>query len=334
MTLLAPNWLGLLLLVPLALALMLIGRALSSAALRRFGDRVLLQELLDPPSRLRRACRAALLLCSLGAIAVALARPAWNPTPSTVTRTGRDVVFLIDVSRSMLAPDLRPNRLERAKLAIGDVLDEARGDRVAIIAFAGTAVIKCPLTTDYAFARLALDELDTNSVSRGGSLIGDAIRTALDELFGDDGDTDPEARFRDIFLITDGEDQESFPIQAAQAAGERGVRIVAIGLGAASGTPIPTAEGFLEFEGEVVRSSLDADTLERVASASRDGLYLNVATGTIELDRIYRALVRRAERREIEAVQVLRYQEGFQLLLALALACLLLEPLIGERRRG
>ena len=303
-------------------------------ALARFAEWDLVERLSRSLSPVRRRWKAALVLTACALIVIGLARPAWNPKPRTVHRRGRDVVFILDVSKSMLAEDLKPNRLERAKLAIKDCLDVLQGDRVGLVIFAGTAVVKCPLTLDYGFFRMMLDDVSVNSVSRGGTMIGDAVRKALDEVFDD-----RERKYKDIVLITDGEDHDSFPVQAAEEAGQRGIRIIAVGLGDENrGEPIPVTDArghktFLTYNGKRVLTKLDADTLRRMANASTGGKYLPVATGTIDLGTVYANLIASAEKRELEAKTITRYEEKFQIFLALAFVLLGFEPLIGERRR-
>ncbi|MFW5652904.1 MAG: vWA domain-containing protein, partial [Planctomycetota bacterium] len=288
----------------------------------------------------RRILKGLLLACALGLMCFGLARPQWNPQPEEITRVGRDVCFVLDVSRSMQAEDLAPNRLDRAKLWINDVAGILEGDRVALIAFAGTSVVKCPLTHDYGFFRLALEETDMQSVSRGGTLIGDVVRVALRDVFDvDEDDTEREARHRDIILITDGEDHESLPVEAAQVAGEAGVRIIAIGIGDPDvGTPIPLDDGagrpqYLTYEGEIVQSRLDAEMLAEMARATPDGVFLSVATGDIALDEIYRDLVQDAEQKTLAEGTVMRYDEKFQIFLGLGLTLLIMETLISDSRR-
>jgi Ca-activated chloride channel family protein len=302
--------------------------------LARFIDAGLLPAMSRGVSLARHALRGVCTILALGLVVLALARPQWGRIDREVKKEGRDVCFLIDVSKSMLAEDLAPNRLERAKLWVQDVLTAARTDRVAIVAFAGEAVVKCPLTHDYAFAATALHDLSTDSVSRGGTLIGDGIRLCLSEVFGDD------PSFKDIILITDGEDHESFPVDAAKAAGEAGVRILAIGLGDESaGRPIQITDPrtgqrtVVKHKGETVMTRLDAATLREVAAASRDGVYLNVATGTIDLDQVYKRLIGQAERKELESTQHEQYEDRFQIFLAGALACLVVAHLIRARGR-
>ena len=246
------------------------------------------------------------------------------------------MVILLDTSRSMLAEDIKPSRLERSKIAIGDLLEVLAGDRVAIITFAGNATVKCPLTQDYAFVRMALADISTESTSRGGTQIGDAIRKAADEVF------DKQSReYKDLILITDGEDHDSFPVQAAQKAAKDGVRIIAIGLGDdATGSRIPITgpngqATFLKYKGQEVWSKLDSDTLREVAYATEGGKYLSVAPGTtMDLGRIYQDLIASAEGRELESMTMMKYDEKFQIFIGLAIVLLMSEVLVSERKRA
>lgn len=328
------DWLHMVWLAPAVMALSVLAIARREAAVRLFIDAGLIPMLNAQAGRARLVVKAMLCAAALGLIAVALARPQWNPRPREVMRKGRDVCFLIDVSRSMLAEDLAPTRLERAKLWVRDVLTQASGDRVALVAFAGAPVVKCPLTHDYGFMRSALTDLSPESVTLGGTAIGDAVRIAIDEVF------DPsDPRFKDIILITDGEDHESFPVEAAKAAGAAGIRIIAIGIGDEAGSPIPVTDArgqrtFLkDSSGQTVLSKLGSQTLRDMALASSDGVYLHVATGDIELDKVYATLVRKAEQKEMEASHSVIYDEQFQMFLAAALGLLILECLISERAR-
>ena len=227
--------------VPMLLALGLIALALRRSAIRRFFADSSNRSWARSGSSALRASKFILASLAAAAIVLALARPGFDPKPKKVQRTGRDVVFVIDVSRSMLAQDVRPSRLERAKLGVRDVLDAAEGDRIGIVAFAGAAVLKCPLTTDYSFVRLSLDDTTPDSIGRGGTAIGEAVRFATSQLVPDD-DSAKDGRARTIFLITDGEDHESDPVEAAKEAAKKGVRIVTMGIGSElSGAPVPAA---------------------------------------------------------------------------------------------
>ncbi|OGS38109.1 MAG: hypothetical protein A2506_08505 [Elusimicrobia bacterium RIFOXYD12_FULL_66_9] len=235
----------------------------------------------------------------------------------------------------MLAEDLAPNRLEQAKLAIMETVDRLRGDRVGLVVFAGTAVVKCPLSLDYGFFRTALEGISTDSVSRGGTMLGDALRTVLRDIFDHQ-----DKQYKDVILITDGEDHESAPLEAAQTAAEQGVRLIIIGLGdEKEGQRIPVLDeqgrkAFLKYQGQEVWTKLDADTLRAMAKATPGGRYLPVATGTINLGEVYQDLIASADKRELEAKTIEQYEEKFQLFVAAALALLILEGLVAERRQG
>ncbi len=329
----SPDWLLSLWAAPVLALIALWALSRRAAQIRRFIDVSLLPRVVPGLSFGRPLTRAFLLIAALAFVGVALARPQWNPRPQEVIRKGRDVCFLIDVSRSMLAEDLAPNRLERAKLWVLDAMSVLRGDRVAIVPFAGTAVVKCPLTHDYGFARMALADLSPTSVARGGTLIGDALRAVLSEVFETD-----EPSFRDVILITDGEDHESFPVEAAKALGEAGIRLIAIGVGdETQGRPIPITDDQgrqrpLTYQGQTVQSRLDGQTLREMVNATPGGTYFNVATGTIELDKVYKRLIQQAEQKEMAGLQQMRYDERFQIFLAAALLLLLLEGFINDRR--
>lgn len=321
-------------LVPLLVLIYCYDRHKRKQALLAFADAELLSKINISISHARRRWKMFWVILSMILIIFALTRPGWNPKPKKLERRGRDVVFVVDVSRSMLAEDLRPNRLERAKIALLDCLERLNGDRVALVAFAGTAVVKCPLTLDYGFFRMMVEQLSVNSINRGGTMIGDALRKVLEDVFDQQ-----EKRFKDIILITDGEDHDSFPLHAAEEAGRRGVRLLAIGLGDENqGMRIPVTDdkgnqSFLMYQGREVWSKLDADTLRKMVNATSEGKYLNVATGTIDLGDVYMKLVASAEQRELESQTVKRYEEKFQIFLVLAFILLFIEPFLSERKR-
>ncbi|OQC13987.1 MAG: von Willebrand factor type A domain protein [Lentisphaerae bacterium ADurb.Bin082] len=335
----SPIWqslpmLHLLWLLPAFCLLFVYAGAARQRALRRFAESEMLSRLLAKVSPARRRWKQALWLLALASLILALARPCWNPVAQEVKRQGRDVVFVLDVSRSMLADDLKPNRLERAKLAINDCLEVLEGDRVGLLVFAGTSLLRCPLTLDYGFFRLMLADVDPTTVSRGGTKIGDALRKVMSDVF------DSQVRqCKDVVLITDGEDQDTFPVEAAQKLGEEGIRLLAIGLGDENqGTPIMVTDEqgqrtFLMDKGEMVRSRLDGDTLREMVAKTPGGKYLPVGTGNFDLGSIYRSLIATAEQRELESQTIERYEEKFQVFLGLSLVFLLVEGALGERKR-
>ncbi len=320
--------------LPVLLGLFIYGLHRKKELLEKFINTGLHQKLLfiNP---VRSRWKAALILIGFGLLVIGLARPAWNLQETTVKRTGRDVVFVLDVSKSMLAEDLAPNRLERAKLAIGDVVETLQGDRIGLVVFAGSAAVKCPLTLDYGFFRMMLDSVSINSIDRGGTLIGDAIRTVLDQVLDSQ-----EKQFKDIVLITDGEDHESFPVEAAKEAAAQGVRLLIVGLGdEKEGKRIPVTDGsgrktFVKYQGREVWTKLDGDTLRRMAKVTPGGKYLPVATGTIDLGEVYMQLIASASKKDMEEETIEKYEEKFQLFLAIAFLLLSLEMVISERKGG
>jgi Ca-activated chloride channel family protein len=329
MTFLAPQFLPLLAIAPALAAMMLWAVWARRRAVARFYGRGPDRAWAPMPSIARGILSAVSWSLGVACVCLALARPAHSPVPRKVERSGRDVVFVIDVSRSMLAQDLKPSRLERAKLMVSDVLDAAEGDRVGIVAFAGTAVVRCPMTTDYSFARMSLEAISPDSVGRGGTAIGDALRSALALIRAGQED---QALAADIYLLTDGEDHETRPIEAAQEAGQLGVRLVAIGLGSDIGAPVPIAQeqaasapraqsrdAYMQFGGERVQSRMNPAVLRAMSEATLGGVFLDVGVGNLELDRVYRLLRREGQKKQLEATEAVRYTEAFQFPLGIAL---------------
>ncbi len=308
-----------------------------AAALRILAGTEMLKKINVSVSLKKQIFKALLLVLGFVSIALALTEPKWNPQPQQIKRQGRDIAILLDTSRSMLAEDIKPNRLERSKIAIGDLLETLQGDRIAIVTFAGNSTVKCPLTQDYAFVRMALADISTESTSRGGTVIGDAIRKAAAEVF------DRQSReFKDVILITDGEEhegEESFPVQAAEKAAEEGIRIIAIGLGdedQGARIPITGPDGrrtFLMYDGKEVWSRLAGDKLREIVFPT-GGKFLAVRPGeTFNLDQIYSDLIATAAKRELESTTMMKYNEKFQIFLMLGIALIICEAMISEGKR-
>lgn len=279
-------------------------------ALRAFASLNTLQRLAPGVSLWRVMVKAALWCGALSALTIALAGPRWGEREQQVFRRGIDVLVLLDVSKSMLARDIAPNRLERAKISLrDDLLPELGGDRIGLITFAGVPVLKCPLTNDYGFFRLVLDEVNTDSVPRGGSLIGDAIR-AVKSSFRDNLDT-----HRVVLLITDGDDHLSYPIEAARELWEKEkIPVIAVALGDESeGARVPVkadrGETYLQYQGETVVSKADFNTLRSVVEASDPSGrgFIAVGTKNFDLGQVYRSRIapffKQKERMETEKVE-------------------------------
>jgi Mg-chelatase subunit ChlD len=262
-----------------------LGRA---AALRAQLSAVMQRRLVLAPRQARRLVRAALAFAALGLGILALMQPQARGEVELVTsrRVAADIMVVLDVSRSMLADDAPPNRLARAKAEIGALVDRLDGNRVGLVAFAGRAAVMCPLTPDAGFFRLVLNGVDTRSAARGGTRIGDGLRRAV-EAFG------PGSGARMILLITDGEDHESQPLEAAKAAAKAGVRVVAIGFGSEQGSQIRIVDPDTGARtvvtdgpgGKPVVSKLDGELLRNVALATK-GAYVPAGTAALDLESI------------------------------------------------
>ena len=329
-----PEWIAALWALPLIAMVVIGAHALRVWYVSRLAEAPLRRGIGLRSGWLRMLLKLTLRLGAIGALIVGLARPQGDGRQREHAPVGRDVAIVLDISRSMTARDLTPDRLGWAKDQIDRVLREAGGDRIALVAFGGTTLIKSPLTLDYEFIRMELDRLSWRDDPVGGTRIGDAIRRTLDEVF----DT-TDNRFRDIILITDGEDQESFPIEAARDAASRGVRIITIGLGSERGSPIPLDEqdaqsGNLRFAGREVSIGLDAELL-RTISRITGGSFIFVGTGRLDLAREYRRLITLAPRTEADRAQfVIEYREDFQAYLLIAALLLMIEAAIGMASRS
>ena len=234
--------------------------------LRAFADPALVHRLSPDVNRRRRAWRTALRVAVLAALVAALAGPKWGFHWQEVRREGVDLIVAIDTSRSMLTTDVKPNRLERAKLAVRDLVQLLRGDRIGLVAFAGTAFLQCPLTLDYAAFESALRAVDVGLIPRGGTAIARAIDTSLEGFEARQG------KYEALIVITDGEDHEGDVEAAAARAAERGVKIYTVGIGTSEGELVPLGhgQGFVkDREGQVVKSRLDEEALHRTSMVLR-----------------------------------------------------------------
>ncbi len=314
-------------------ALYALGFARRRRALARFASPVLHARLLPQASAGRRRVRAGLVVAAAALLVAGLLDPRWGVSYRQVQRRGLDIVVVLDVSRSMLAGDARPDRLERARQFIGDLVDQLGGDRIGLVTFAGAATVKCPLTVDYGAFRLALQSVGPDTAPRGGSLIGDGLRVAAEAF------TDEVRDHKVIVLLSDGEDQGSYPVEAARViGGEKSIPIYAIGIGdEREGARIPVvqdgARTWLVHEGQEVWSKLDSALLRDVALAS-GGAYVPVGTGTVDIARLYEDRIEPAARRELDAATVRSHHAQYQWFAGLALALLLVESWMGDRRRG
>jgi Ca-activated chloride channel homolog len=329
-----PVFLFALWLAPLVGGVFIYAHRKRKATATKFADLAMVSRLMPTFESSHVWIKALVISVAVVFLIVACARPRFGVFFEEVSGRGVDLFVVLDVSRSMLAEDVAPNRLDRAKSDIIDLLQKLEGDRVGLIAFAGAPVELVPLTTDHGFLRMVLDDIDPDSAPRGGSLIGDAIRKAMASM------EDRRDRDQVIVLITDGEDHDSFPAEAARQAAERNIRIISVGLGdTGEGARIPKRgdDGSLIFtkhEGQEVWSKMDETLLKEIALAT-SGAYVPARTTAYDLGLIYDEHLANLTRGEFLTEKRKRYREQFQLFGGLGLALLLVEMLIprfGTRR--
>jgi Ca-activated chloride channel family protein len=305
-------------------------------ALATFLSPVMQRRLAAQASFERTVVRLGLILLSLLAGVEALMRPQAPGQTETVTAShaSADVMFVLDVSRSMLAEDAAPNRLARAKAEINQLVSRLEEHRVGLVVFAGRAVQACPLTPDHSFFTTVLGTIDTRSAGKGGSRVGDAIKTALRGFPAGQG-----AKL--MVLISDGDDQDPYTQEAAKAARDAGVKIVVVGLGSEQGSQITLtdpqtgAKTTLMHEGKPVISKLDGEALRKIALTT-EGAYVPAGTSAIDLDSIMeshvRPIVRSAADASVRVIPAERYQWPLLAALACLLAALWVGAGAGERR--
>ncbi len=327
-----PYLLHLLWLVPAVAVFYYLSFRWKRAALQRFGNLALIERLTASTSHTKQVLKAGLVVTSLLFMSLALARPQIGTRLEEVKREGIDLMIALDVSASMLAEDIQPNRLQKAKHEIASLIDKLDGDRVGLIAFAGEAFVQCPLTLDYGAAKIFLDGLDPQTIPVPGTAIGAAIGKAVQSFEA------KERKHKVLILITDGEDHEGNPVEAAERAAREGVVIYTVGIGSPKGVPIPVFDergnriGFKkDRNGQVVTTKLDELTLEKIALAT-NGKYYRATTGEVELDRIYDQ-VSKMEKKELASLKFSQYEDRFQYVLGVAILLLVAEAMIGERRR-
>lgn len=321
----------LVLLMPLWWLVFHLARRREKALLRLVDAQVL--PILAPERKVRRARRRLLIwLAAIALAGVSLARPQWGFHWQEARRRGLDILVVLDTSRSMLAQDIKPDRIQQAKWGIRDLVQKLRGDRVGLIAFAGTSFLQCPLTIDYAAFLMTLDDVYVGIIPRGGTAITQALQTAMDS-FAKSQESEAD---RAIVLITDGEDHEGRPLDLVNEIKRKNIRVYAVGVGTLDGELVP-AEGDAGFvkdaEGKVIKSALQEGVLERLALAT-GGTYVRSAPGDFGLDRIFDQGISQLKRDEQEARMTKAYEDRFAWFLGAAFLALLVEAVLGERGRA
>lgn len=301
-------------------------------AMQRFGDVSLLENhLAESASGVKRVSKFILLVLAFACLILALANPQIGTRMEEVKQEGIDLFIALDVSFSMKAEDIKPNRLEKAKLQIRNLIDRLAGDRIGLVVFAGEAFTQFPLTTDYSGAKMFLDVVDVDAVPTPGTSIGSAIRRAVESF------DFKEPTSKALIIITDGENTEGEAFPAAEEASKNDVRIYTIGLGSPEGTPIPVynASGQqVDFKrdrlGNIVVTKLDEVSLERIAAIGNGAYYRGTNTQD-ELNEVYKA-INALEKREFGTKRFTDYESRYQYPLMAGILLLLMELLISDRR--
>jgi Ca-activated chloride channel family protein len=306
--------------------------------LEQWADKGMFGRLIPDRSRWRPVVKMSLTLLGLALLVVALANPQFGTRMEKGKRAGSDVAICLDLSNSMLAEDIQPNRLERSKRVVGNLLNSFAGDRVSLVAFAGTSFIQMPLTADYGATKLFLDEMDCSMISEQGTAIGDAIEKAMLTLgYGDEDREWVKGKNRAIIVISDGENHEDDAVGAARNAAKEGVRVCTVGMGLPEGSPIPEFDSRgrrnnykRDREGNVIMTHLNEQMLRDVASAG-DGVYVragNVNSGLSDITNLIQGL----DKEEFGEAQFAAYESRYMYPLVAGLLCLLAEVLVFERR--
>lgn len=319
-------------LAPAAAVLLPLLERRRQARLARLAETAMLPRLMPHFLPERRRIRHFLWWLALTLLLVALARPQWGTRWQEVRRRGLDIMVLLDTSNSMRAEDLKPNRLQRAKWGIRDMLQKLHGDRVGLIAFAGESFVQCPLTIDYAAFLLTLDDVHPGIIPRGGTATAQALKQAM-KAFDPDGNAD-----RVVILISDGEDHEGDPLGLLPHLQQERIKVFAIGVGSLDGELIPLRDpqgrqSFLkDAQGNVVKTALQEGVLQRLAIET-GGAYVRATPADFGEDRIIEKGFATLKRSEKESTLVKESEDRFHLFVGLAFLLLLVEAILPERSR-
>ena len=320
-----PVFLWLLLLVPLLLLGHAVRLRVRRRRIRRFGDERLVAALMPSWSGAKGWWRTIFFCIGFASFAVGMARPQLGATLQEREIKGAEIMICLDVSNSMLAQDYTPDRLSRAKLALSRIVDRLDGDRIGLIIFAGTSFVQLPVTTDYVSAKMFLNSVDNKSIPVQGTAIGDAILLAAKSF------STQSEKSRAIIVITDGENHEDDPVEAARQVAETGIRVYTVGVGSLRGQPIPLdGELMKDKAGNIVVTHLDEETLRRVAAAG-NGAYVHAGNEEFGFNPIL-AEIRKLEDERFGNVVFTEYDEQYMYFFAVALFFFVLEMLVGERR--
>ncbi|MFL0353276.1 VWA domain-containing protein [Xanthomarina sp. GH4-25] len=323
-------WFWVLAVIPVIMVLFLVLQLWKRHARNKFADKELLRKLSPNQSLFKSVLKLIVLSLAIASLAIALVNPKVGTKLETVKREGVDIVFAVDVSKSMLAEDIAPNRLEKSKQLVTQIINNLASDRVGIIAYAGKAFPQLPITTDYASAKMFLQNMNTDMLSSQGTAINEAIELAK-TYYDDDEQTN-----RVLIILSDGEDHSEKAEKVAKEASDEGIRIFTIGVGNTKGGPIPIKKNGIvlnykkDNNGETVITRLDEETLKAIAKGA-NGAYIN-GSNTNEVVESIRDILNKMDKKEFEAKQFADFKDQFQWFLVFAIAFLFLDIFLLERK--
>jgi Ca-activated chloride channel homolog len=317
-------------LIPLFIVLFWMMLRWKNRSFLKFGDWEIFGQLIPMYSKSRPVLKFVLLMLAYSSLIIGIANPQVGSKLEEVQREGIDLMIALDVSNSMLSEDIKPNRLERAKQAISNMIDGLSGDRIGIVIFAGKAYLQLPITTDYSAAKLFLSTISTDIVPAQGTAIGDAIEMSMRSF-------DENEHSKAIIVITDGENHEGDAVEQAKMAAEKGIDVYTIGMGLPEGAPIPvfnkygTRTGYKkDRQGNTVITKLNETMLQQIASAG-EGIYVTANNSNVGLDKIFDK-IEQMEKTEFDSRVFSDYEDRFQYFLVLAVLFLIIELIILERK--
>jgi Ca-activated chloride channel family protein len=318
-----------LLLLPVIVLLYIINEVRKKKSLKRLGDINLVSGLVPEMSGIRPTIKFILQLIAVSAGIIMLSRPQFGSKIEDIKKQGVEVIIALDVSNSMLAEDIQPNRLTRAKQAISRLVDNLDNDKIGLIVFAGDAYIQIPVTTDYISAKMFLSSINPNMVPKQGTAIGAAINLGVRSF------SPGEGKSKAMIIITDGENHEDDPIKAAEEASKAGIVIHTLGIGSTEGVPIPLINNgkkdyLKDADGNTVVTRLDEEILKKIA-LSTNGNYVRASNSNIGLDEIFRD-IRKMKKQDLESTMYTEYNDQFQIFAAIALFLLMFDFIIMERK--
>ena len=324
-----PVFLYLLLLLPVLILLYILNEVRKRKALKRLGDVNLVRRLVPEMSTVRPAIKFILQLIAVSAGIIMLSRPQFGSKIEDIKKQGVEVIIALDVSNSMLAEDIQPDRLTRAKQAISRLVDNLDNDKIGLIVFAGDAYIQIPVTTDYISAKMFLSSINPNMVPKQGTAIGAAIDLGIRSF------SPGEGKSKAMIIITDGENHEDDPVKEAEEASKAGIVIHTLGIGSTEGVPIPILingkrDYLKDANGNTVVTKLDEEILKKIALTT-NGNYVRASNSNIGLDEIFNG-IKRMKKQDLESTMYTEYNDQFQIFAAIALVLLLADFIIMERK--